>query len=107
MVLQEGSVLVTRKNEWILAINDPSLLVIARRFNQLIQKINGVPGEISQTTAKAAISLQLDRQATDKRSIRRNYQAWQWQSGLINPMLRRKKKCSYMFRKSSLRLCKS
>ena len=96
---------MTRKNEWILAINDPSLLVIARRFNQLIQKINGVPGEISQTTAKAAISLQLDRQATDKRSIRRNYQAWQ--SGLINPMLRHKKKCSYMFRKSSLRLCKS
>ena len=36
MVLQEGSVLMTRKNEWILAINDPSLLVIARRFNQLI-----------------------------------------------------------------------
>ena len=58
---------MTRKNEWILAINDPSLLVIARRFNQLIQKINGVPGEISQTTAKAAISLQLDRQATDNK----------------------------------------
>ena len=96
---------MTRKNEWILVINDPSLLVIARRFNQLIQKINGVPGEISQTTAKAAISLQLDRQATDKRSIRRNYKAWQ--SGLINPMRRHKKKCSYMFRKSSLRLCKS
>lgn len=56
-----------RKNEWILAINDPSLLIIARRFNQLIQKINGVPGKISQTTAKGAISLQLDRQATDNK----------------------------------------
>lgn len=54
---------MTFKNDWVLSINHPSLLVVARRLNQLIEKIGGVSGAISQTKTDGAIHLQLDRQA--------------------------------------------
>lgn len=58
---------MTFKNDWVLSINHPSLLVIARRLNQLIEKIGGVPGEISQTRTDGWISLKLDRKATENK----------------------------------------
>ncbi|MHC5269749.1 family 20 glycosylhydrolase [Enterococcus sp. LJL98] len=55
---------MTFKNDWTLSINHPSLLVVARRLNQLIEKTGGVAGAISQTATDGAISLNLDRKAS-------------------------------------------
>ena len=48
-------------NEWILSVNHPSLLVVARRINQLLEKVGQVKGRISQTET-GLIELRLDRQ---------------------------------------------
>lgn len=58
---------MTFRDKWVLSINHPSLLVIARRLNQLIEKVGGAPGTISQTTTDGAIFLKLDRQATENK----------------------------------------
>lgn len=49
--------------EWILSINHPSLLVIARRTNQLLEKMGKTKGHISQSTT-GLIDLRLDRNAS-------------------------------------------
>lgn len=58
---------MTFKNDWVLSINHPSLLVTARRLNQLIEKIGGAPGKISQTNTEGAICLKLDRDAAENK----------------------------------------
>lgn len=49
-------------NEWSLSINHQSLLPIARRVNQLLEKIDQRPGIITRDK-KAVVQLVLDRQA--------------------------------------------
>ena len=49
-------------NGWSLSINHQSLLPIARRVNQLLEKIDQAPGVITKE-ADATVQLILDRQA--------------------------------------------